>query len=232
MTGLQFTISELVHETRALKDIAVKYLDQNSIWVLDTLRSNIESIWSAEENSIHQLKLQPLHTTSANVNGQMIYAVCTGIWDVMPLGNNSKKNHASRKIRFCGIASTKIELHQKNGVTEPIAMWRLELGTHDSPGCYFHAQIHEYPPIPRLPSLFVTPMASIEYVIGELFHDDWKQTAMSNSGDVPYWRKLQKDRLNRLLGWYKDSLAKVDSSPWMDLKVKKPEERMFISGKT
>ena len=227
MTGLQFTISELVQESEALKKMADEYLDQNHIWALKKFISNIRSIWSAAADRPIQLELLPLHTKSASVKGQKIYAVCSGIWDVMPIGN-SRRNRSIRKIRFCGIASTKFELYLENERNSPIAMWRLELGAHDSPGCYFHAQIHETPPIPRLPSLFVTPMATVEYVIGELFQDGWKQTAMSNRGEALYWRSLQRDRLIRLFDWYTDALAKVDSSPWMDLKVKKPEERMFI----
>ena len=231
MTGLLFPFAELVQETQALQTIAEKYLDQNHIWALEKFKSDIQSIWSAAAERPCHLILSPLHTTSTDINGQMIYAVCSGIWEVMPLGN-SKKNRAKRNIRFCGIASTKIELYLKNKKYPPIAMWRLEFGTHDSPGCYFHAQIHKNPPIPRLPSFFVTPMAAIEFVIGELFQNDWKQTAMSNHGSATFWRSLQRGRLICLLNWYKDSLAKGDSSPWMNLKVKKPKERMFISRKT
>ena len=225
MTGLLFPFTELVRETQALQKIAVRYFDQNHIWALNQFVSDVRSIWSANEGSVCELNLHPLHTTPTNVKGQMIYAVCTGVWDVMPLGNS---NHANRNFRFCGIASTKIQLYSKNKANLLIATWRLELGAHDSPGCYFHAQFHETLPIPRLPSFFVTPMAAIEYVIGELFHNDWKQTAMSNSGDAPYWRKLQKDRLKCLVEWYQKSLDNADSTPWMELKVKKPEGDMFL----
>lgn len=236
MTGLQFTTSELIREIKALREIAINYLDPNYIWSLDKFKGNIESIWSADESEF-KLKLEPLHTIPAEINGQKIYAVCRGVWDVTPLGK-PKRNNQNRKIKFSGIASTKVELYKENDRNTPVSMWRLELGTHDSPGCYFHSQIlgestePPFPksvPIPRLPSLFITPMAAVEYVLGELFQETWKKAAASGSGNAPYWRNLQQSRLKILLSWYQDLLANIDTSPWMVIKTSKPEDDMFLS---
>ena len=236
MAGLQFTISELIRESQALREIAIDYLDPNFTWSIHKFESDIKSIWDAEERKFN-LELKPLHTIPTEINGQKIYAICTGIWDVTPIGNPNS-NYPNRKIEFSGIASTKIELFKKNDRNTPISMWRLELGTHNSPGCYFHSQIlgqstePPFPksvPIPRLPSLFITPMAAIEYVIGELFQENWKKTVASGSGNAPYWRKLQQCRLKILLSWYQDLLTNTDTSPWMIIKTSKPENDMFLS---
>ena len=79
-------------------------------------------------------------------------------------------------------------------------MWRVELGADDAPGCYFHTQIlgdrEESPfpksvPIPRLPSPFVTPMAAVEFVLGELFQDKWQEEARRTRDPQRRWRSIQ-----------------------------------------
>ena len=236
MSGLQFTISELIRECQALREIAIDYLDPNFTWSIHKFESDIRSIWSTDENET-MLELQPLHTIPAEIKGQKIYAVCRGIWHVTPL-DKPKGNDQNRKIKFSGIASTKVELYKENDRNTPISMWRLELGTHDSPGCYFHSQIlgestePPFPksvPIPRLPSLFITPMAAVEYVIGELFQEKWKKATASGSGNAPYWRSLQQSRLQILLSWYQNLLTNIDTSPWMVIKTSKPADDMFFS---
>ena len=116
-------------------------------------------------------------------------------------------------------------------------MWRLELGADDSPGCYFHVQIlgdsNDTPfpssiPIPRLPSLFVTPMSVIEYVLGEIYQDEWAQETARRTDDLLHWRRLQQQRLQCLFTWYQDKTQGSLSSPWMNLKSAKPDESMFI----
>ena len=48
-----------------------------------------------------------------------------------------------REIEFCGKASTKIKLYASDDskTKTRLAMWSLELGAEDSPGCYVHAHI-------------------------------------------------------------------------------------------
>ena len=248
MAGLQFPFSELLRETKALKGIAKDFLDPSTTWALDELDSNINSIWGAAGGKAFSLQLQPLRTKrSAGAyepgtrSGTVtISAVITGTWDVQPLGDNPKKLKAkqSRLLEFCGVASTKIELFDLSDPDHRIAMWRMELGAPDSPGCYFHVQVlgdeDEPPfprtlPIPRLPSLFITPMGVVEYVLGELFQDEWAKAAMGDSGDLPFWRELQRTRLSRLLDWHRQVLAEVMSSPWMTIKDAKPDGRLFCN---
>ena len=109
-------------------------------------------------------------------------------------------------------------------------MWRLELGADNAPGCYVHAQIlgesncSPFPksvPIPRLPSIFITPMSAVEFVLGELFQDVWRRTTAGNSGPEQRWKALQKERLERLLAWYQRELTSPLASPWMTLKEAK-----------
>jgi hypothetical protein len=248
VAGLHFRFSELIRETTALKGIAKDFLDPTTTWVLEQLVSDMNSLSTAADDRTADLELKPLKTKCSVGNYERgtrsgaatIFAVVTGTWQVRPVGDNPKKSKAKQKrlLEFCGVASTKIELFDPAYPDRRIAMWRMELGAEDAPGCYFHVQVlgdgdePRFPktvPIPRFPSLFVTPMSVVEFVLGELFQDQWAKTAMGDSGDLPFWRELQRTRLKQLLTWHCKVIAEVTSSPWMTLKEAKPDERLFCN---
>ena len=231
MAGLRFKIAELERETIAMKTMGKGFLDPQKLWVLDHFLSNLKSIGGAykgkHKGKEHSLELECLHTRPSNKyeagnrrGGQKIHAVISGTWDLRPL--------AKREIEFCGKASTKIKLYASDDSKTRLAMWSLELGDEKSPGCYVHAHILGALPIPRLPSLFVTPMSAVEFVLGELFQDEWAKTTASNANDTLYWRELQKKRLQQLFSWYQDQMENLASSPWVALKQAKPEDGLFL----
>ena len=241
MAGLRFLFVELLRETKALKTMGKEFFDPQSLWVLDQFSSNLQSIGGACENTVRTLKLQCLRTIPSTKyeprsrqGGQKIHAVISGIWELRPLGNS---RNSKREIEFCGNASTKIELYASEKPKTRLAMWRLELGADDAPGCYIHAQILgdsdsvPFPksvPIPRLPSIFVTPMSAVEFVLGELFQDRWARVAANNSSDAQYWSARQKCRFKSLFSWYQVELENPVSSPWMALKKAKPDGGLFL----
>ena len=235
MAGFCFKIAELEREIIAMETMGKGFLDSQTSWALEDFRTHLQIIGGKPKGNVYNLKLQCLHTRPSNKyeaggrrGGEKIHAVISGTWDLRPLGKG--------EIEFCGIASTKIELYSDNPDTR-LAMWRLELGDEKSPGCYVHAHILvnspnppflKSSPIPRLPSLFVTPMSAIEFVLGELFQDEWAKATTSNAKDTPYWRELQKKRLQKLLSWYQDQMKNLVSSPWIALKQAKPEDGLFL----
>ena len=241
MAGLRFLFAELLRETKALKTMGTGFLDSQSVWALDQFLSNLQSIGGESKNRVCTLELQSLRTIPSTKyepcsrqGGKKIHAVISGIWELRPLGN---PRNSKREIEFCGNASTRIELYESDEPATRLAMWRLELGAEDSPGCYVHAQIlgdsdqHPFPksvPIPRLPSIFVTPMSAVEFALGELFQDRWARAAANNSSDAQYWRARQKCRLKRLFSWYQSELGNPVSSPWMTLKKAKPDGKLFL----
>ena len=242
MAGFRFKIVELERETKALKTMGKGFIDSQTSWTLDLFSSNLQSISGERGESARALELQCLRTTPSNQyeaggrrGGQKIHAVISGIWEVRPLGNHPAPG---RKIEFCGNASTKVELYASDDPETRLAMWRMELGAEDSPGCYVHAQVlgdsnqPPFPksvPIPRLPSIFVTLMSAVEFVLGELFQDEWAKATIGNAGDVPYWRELQQKRLQSLFSWNQGRLKNLVSSPWMTLKAAKPDGALFIA---
>ena len=230
--GIQFNRTELVREVKTLRRIASEFFERDTVWALDRFRSALEAM-SGE--AVRKYELEVLRTKpnmGAHEAGQRrgtlnVYAGITGCWELR-LENKS--------VEFCGLASTKIELFDAES-DERVAMWRVELGAADAPGCYFHVQIlgdEDSVPfphtlsIPRLPSVFVSPMAAIEYALGELFQDEWEKAVCQLRPDQDYWRRLQRERLCGLLSWQEQRLRKsVGSSPWMTLKAAKPDGDLY-----
>ena len=227
--------------------------------VLDGLKGDLQRIGQQTTAHVQELVLRPLRTEptrdyepGSRSGAQEIYALITGKWELRLVGPAGPQ----RKIAFVGKASAVIELWPKNcsseeshRLSERLAMWRIELGADDAPGCYFHTQIlgdrDESPfpkavPIPRLPSPFVTPMAAVEFTLGELFQDRWQEEARRGRDPQRRWRSIQQRRWSNLLTWQKDlvtrhasspwveSFPSGQSSPWIDLKHAKPPDNLFL----
>ena len=224
MAGFCFKIAELEREIMAMKTLGKEFLDSETSGALEDLRRDLQSIGEIPKEKIRSLELQCLRTIPSDQYdrkvGRKIYAVITGVWQLRTLGK--------QEVEFCGKASTKIKLYASDDPDTHLAMWCLELGDEESPGCYVHAHIIRALPIPRLPSLFVTPMSAIEFVLGELFQNKWAQATASRHPDVDYWRARQKKWLQRLFSWYNEQIEKSSSSSWVAIKKAKPADDMFL----
>lgn len=258
--GLQFLRKELVDETAALMDMARRFLAPDAVQVLADLKGDIERIAETRAGRDHAIRLRPVCTRptceyepGSRSGGQEVYASVTGIWEVRRIGGRRPK----AKVAFTGKASAVVELWPAGAIPRPpseirerrgrrcsdedrsgrLAMWRVEIGAHDSPGCYFHIHLgdREEPPfpksipVPRLPSPFVTPMATVEFVLGELFQDRWERRAGENHHHQHRWRAIQRNRWSSLLKWQKGALNQSGSSPWMNLKAAKPPADLFLA---
>ncbi|MDE0124099.1 MAG: hypothetical protein OXN97_05935 [Bryobacterales bacterium] len=217
---------------------------------LRALATDLERIGEKSAECDRKLELQPLRTRPTRAyepgsrsGGSEVYARLTGAWQVRPVG----KKRPNRLIAFSGSASTVVELwpagclwREKENASCRLAMWRIELGADDSPGCYFHFQIlgdrydNPFPkriPIPRLPSPFVTPMAAVEFALSELFQDKWQGKARGSRDHHRRWRKIQLQRWLSLLRWQQqtvnDTMRTGTSSPWISLKSAKPPNNLF-----
>ena len=240
--GFRFLFADLVKETRALRNIAEDFINPGTLWTLKRLCDDLYRFSKAQQNRVFRLELQPLWTNiskgeyeaSGRRGLRQVYAIISGSWDLRPLGNESQ----NRKVEFCGIASTRIELYASDDPCTRLAMWRLEWGANDSPGCYVHAQIlgdsddPPFPqtvPVPRLPSIFVTPMGAVEFAFGELFQDKWAKATAGNTHYPQYWRARQRELLLCLFSWHRGHLEnKNNGSPWMALKKAKPKGELFL----
>ncbi len=208
MAGLRFKIAELEREIKAMKSMGEEFFEPQTLWTLKDLLRDLQSIGEAQKGKARPLELQCLHTIPSDQydrkSGKKIHAVISGKWQLRPLEKS--------EIEFCGIASTRIELYASDDPDKRLAMWRIP----------------NWVPIPRLPSLFITPMSAIEFILGELFQNDWPEVTASNTKHVQNWRALQKKWLQKLFLWYRDQIEKAGSSSWVALKEAKPEDGMFL----
>ena len=245
VAGLQFPWRELVDETSSLRRMATDLFVSDG--PLKALERRLERIGEMSTERDLLIVLDPLLTKptrdyerGSKSGGPEIYAYVTGNWELRPVGPTRR----NRMVAFTGTASAVVELwpaefqwreEQEKG--SRLAMWRIELGAQDSPGCYFHCHVlgdraeSPFPksvPIPRLPSPFVTPMAAVEFVLGELFQDQWSRTASRANPSHQRWRAIQQGRWSSLLEWQTKALDRRRSSPWMDLKAAKPPDDLFV----
>ena len=249
MAGFRFLFADLQQEIVALRKMAKRFFDSGMPRALTAFSRDLKSIESLPSGRVEQLDLEPLQTIESEgeyeagdrKGSRKIFAVISGSWELCPLDNRSSKGKRSSKrtVEFCGKASTRIDLYEPTEPRTRMATWRLELGAKDSPGCYIHAQIlgdcdaPPFPksvPIPRLPSVFVTPMSAVEFVLSELFQNQWRQRTERNDDDVHNWYRLQLKWLQSQFSWYQDELksSKSSSSPWVTLKAAKPDGKLFV----
>jgi hypothetical protein len=124
-----------------------------------------------------------------------------------------------------------------DGVKRDLAMWRVEVASDDSPGCHFHVQVlgktHDLPfpstlSVPRLPSCIITPMAVLEFVLAELFQDEWRKYAVGDRDEIKRWRSIQRQRFEKLFAWQTGVVKDCTGAPWTVLKLTKPDRDLFI----
>ena len=171
-----------------------------------------------------------------------VFARVASIWTIKRLVPRSRPHANATQFVLSGKTSTMVRVirvkgrrRSKNPQLGQVAMWRLEIGNEDAPGCHFHVQIlGETPqppfpktlPIPRLPSLAVTPAASIELILAELFQQRWRDHMRNESPELQSWRSIQSRRLTNLLDWQRTQLGML-GSPWSNLKSAKPHSGLF-----
>jgi hypothetical protein len=71
-------------------------------------------------------------------------------------------------------------------------------------------------------------MAALEFVIAELFQDEWKRHAAKESDAMNRWRSIQRKRLSCLFAWKQKLVNECSGSPWTAIKLAKPETDLFL----
>jgi hypothetical protein len=243
MARLQFYFSEFDEEIDAISKVADKFIHFSSAAVFMNLRRTLGGVRQAPAGRAIRWGIAeelPLYTnTSAgeyepdSEGEHLVYAEITSVWELVPLGPHNPGAQPHRKFELSGLASTKVRLRE-GSVEEPgmeLAMWRMEIGDEQSPGCHFHVQIlgesadGPFPhslPVPRLPGLLMTPMAVVEFVLAELFQDSWKSHATKSTANMQRWQSIQQNRITSVLEWQNEIVRRSTGAPWTALKWAKP----------
>ena len=226
---------EFVQELRAVATIARKYLRADAPAVLEDFARRVGAAAAGGQGQSQQLGIttqRPVVTlaSTAYKHGAVepIYGELSSTWIVEPYDHDRGPR---RRFAINDIASTRVRLLRATDDAE-IAMWRMEIQSPTGPGLHFHTQIRgstddvpfpQWARVPRLPGIPATPPLVLEYLLGELFQDEWhRHIQQQRLPNHAMWRKLQRRRYLSLLDWQREH---VDGgvSALTALKFAKPE---------
>lgn len=241
---LLFRYGEMKRQVRSFGAVAAEFLERGESAKVDTLASQLDYVKSSKSAIFpwgwdleSPLRTEPSlgnYEVSGKGHYDWVYAEISAIWEIA--------HEDSTHFRLHGNASILIRLRDlENENAVDLARWRLEIGSHDAPGAIFHAHIladdrQPNPPfpkalsVPRFPSFPMTPMAAVEFVLGELFQHLWVDHLRKTSGPFGMWRSSQKDLLGNFLNWQQGTVERDSgTSPLMALKIERPNANLFVT---
>jgi hypothetical protein len=250
MADLIFLFQEMLDEIRLMSRIGADFLtSETQEFVIPSVIADLESIRVARPAKPRTWSIpidRPLRTMDSTGEyeqggrrgAHIIFGELTFIWEVFCPHETGPRSRPQNRFVLSGLSSTKSRIceHTSEGDRE-LATWRVEVGDNASPGCHFHAQIEgerEEPPfpeslsVPRLPTLLVTPMAALEFLLAEMFQSRWQKHAFYETADMQRWKPIQKQRLLNLFDWQVQCVESCVGSPWTAFKTYKPTDDLFL----
>ncbi|MGH6689501.1 MAG: hypothetical protein ACREF4_02325 [Gammaproteobacteria bacterium] len=220
-----FSFAEFERELISVRKLVTQFLVPTAPKVLEEFQAKLSRIrerpgaqhaWAIEpDRAVVTKTTDGLHEPGGGGVADL-FAEISCIWEITPVvvagkkGRQVKKDIPADHFLTSGLASTLIMLRRASEA-EPVAMWRMEIGDRASPGAWLHTQLgvhwrDELPfpgsmPVPRLPCYMMTPLAVIEYVLGELFQDDWPRSLAANPAGLTEWSGIQTRRMMQTLAW-------------------------------
>ena len=247
--SLLFSVADLKRENIALREVAREYLEPGADAILRTVENDLTDIARRSGDRSYDWRIpghSPLRTKSSDgeymrdSGGSLeVYGEITFVWQLRPIRPSAKR--PAENVRLDGKASTLVRLlagKPNSGETaDELAVWRMEVADSRSPGAFFHVQIlgreedKVFPhalDVPRLPNALVSPFACVEFVLGELFQDDWARHADRDFQAIRQWRGIQAHRHQKQLQWHRDQVEAAAGSPWSAWKKALPPENIFL----
>jgi hypothetical protein len=249
MADLFFAFQEMADEIDTMSRIAAEFLSPGTLaYVIPNLLTSLDNIRATRRQVPQSWTIDPGHpiqtveSAGEYENGDRrgvstIVGRLTFVWHISCPQEQHRRRPQSHFV-LSGLSSTKIQLFESHdGNLSELATWRFEVGDQNSPGCHFHTQIEgerndpPYPrrlSVPRFPAILITPMAALEFLLGEIFQTRWRRQALRETPQIQRWREIQRNRLVNLFDWQMQFVRQCAGSPWTALKAQKPEERLFI----
>ncbi len=246
--GILFPINDMLDEVRSAEALASPFLD-NPQSFFHEVRTQLVGIRDHYREELISWEVPLEHCLRTRVSkgehekgskGRWVVGHLAFKWQVRRV-HPKKPRLPAKFLELIGIASTVVRIihvDDEGALGEEIAMWRTEVGDAASPGCHFHVQIRgeseELPfpknlSVPRLPTCLTSPMASLEFMLGELFQDAWDKHISAQSNERNTWRSIQRSRMEKLFAWHVKRIRGSDASPWMALKAAKPDPDIFTA---
>lgn len=243
MSGIIFGCGEMLQEIEHMKALSKPFISVEShSFVLHEWKEQLNRFQRRPyPNFSWQIPVEkPIKTNLScgayqpnGAGGRRLYGTVSAIWEISS-DNPANQRQKCNRFLISGNGSTVVKVfeHQDDVQDHLVAEWRFDIGAEDSPGCYLHNQINwafagndengTELDIPRLPTILITPMDALEFVIGELFQDEWPKHTVAATSPVARWRSIQKNRLLHLLAWNYNAVHNSRGSPWTSLKNDRP----------
>lgn len=216
--GLAFAIADIERELRDVQRIAKAFVIPESQRVIDQCISDLKNIGTARGPQKWAIPRETPFKTSGSseydkLSRQPLFGHVSFVWEVYPSGKD---------IILCGNASMSLSL--VDGGDSCVLRWNCDIGVHSSPGAHLHLQVQgpRAPPVPRFPTLVVTPADAICFLLGELFQERWPERLSKGGSSLSIFNN-QKRRLCQLLQLHQSQIN-ASNVPWLALKNWKPEQ--------
>ena len=243
----------MARELDSFASIARPFLEAEAPEIIKQAASVLRTIAQGPSNRVHRWEVAPARPIRTIVStgdyqrgGQgahSVRGVLTFVWEIRNVWKRpgqKRRHEGHRHFQIVGNASVRAEVLELPEPESRLAMWRFELGCADSPGCFFHSQVlgdttkeelAVFPSsldVPRLPTILVSPMDALEFVLSELFQNRWaRHVTQLNSPHLEWWRSCQRKRLKAVLNWKRQVVEDAGGSPWSVLKSAKPQEDLL-----
>jgi hypothetical protein len=245
--GILFSFADMLREIENMRRSARKFLTTESYeFIIPEWKRQLESFkdsppgsklrWEIPERKpIETEKSEGKYEPSGRKGKDVIGTLCC-VWEIEipPIDKRSP----GKNFLLNGLASIQTVIWIQDEDFFEAAVWTLETGAIDSPGCHFHTQITledangKFPKalsVPRLPAFLHTPMDALEFLLSELFQEEWKQHTARENDYQKTWSSCQRSRLTKLFDWQKEQINSSSGSPWTFLKNQKPVKDIFLS---
>jgi hypothetical protein len=223
-----------------LTPLGRKALD-SAIDQLGGLVANSTGIWSVPANAPIQTEVSKGQYETKSTSGPTVFAEISFVLDVSRAMKGNKV-HKPEAFDLYNRASIEVRLFEgtpprgRAAEASPAGIWHFDVGIKSSPGCHFHAQLPWKSfgrvswdlPVPRLPSVLVSPVDILDFVLGELFQRSWPDQCESKRAEAAQWAGGQKRRLQAILDWHREQVPDDAEMPWVELKRAKPETLILM----
>ena len=241
--GLRFNYGDSLRELRSFQKLANRFLLDEDLWILEASIVDLNNARHARDKATWNINQEtPIRTRvsrgeyrhgEANNNTPVFGELCFS-WEIE---NPDKGARRQRHFVLNGLASTSLILRNAD-TSALVARWQFEAGDAASPGCHFHTATNQYQTdglfpewlkVPRFPGIIVFPFDALEFVLGELFQDEWLRNVSRSSHERNEWASAQRLRLHNVLTWQQAMVNGSALTPWMSLKKAKPDIDLFES---
>jgi hypothetical protein len=241
MAHLQFDISEAIDEVRSAQALTEPFL-VNSGHAFEELVTQLEILRAKPTEAMIPLRIsedRPIRTIVSEgefdrQSSMSVFGTVSTVWEIIRVPERKKKAPA-RYFELVGNASTLIKIFRVDGADPEwpveIACWQVDVGLDSHPGCRFHVQVASpvSVPIPRLPSIFVTPMSALEFLLSELFQKRWQRHVFAETAMGLRWRTIQQKRFSNLFAWHVVAAREPNNTPWCCLKQASVNSDLFMA---